>query len=74
MTSVRLGGLHPVSNNSGSPKASLDPAGGSLAVWFADRRGVLDKTNVTTVYGRYQDAVAGKAVCFEAAVPLCHGR
>jgi len=50
------------------------PAGGSLAVWFADRRGVLDKVNVTTVYGRYQDTVADKAVCFEAAVPLCRGQ
>ena len=74
MTSLRLGGLHPVTQRSGSLKASLDPAGGSLAVWFADRRGVLDRTNVTTVYGRYQDKVAGKAVCFEAAVPLCRGQ
>ena len=71
---MRLGGLHPSTQGRGVPKTALDPAGDSLAVWFANRRGVLDRVNVTTVYGRYQDAVAEKPVCFEAAVPLCRGR
>ena len=75
ITSVRLGGLHPSTQGRGStPKTALAPAGENLAVWFADRRGVLDKVNVTTVYGTYRDTVADKAVCFEAAVPLCRGQ
>ncbi len=74
VSSVRLGGLHPRHGSNGVPNAALDPAGGSLAVWFDDRRGVLDKVNVTTVYGRYKDMVADRDVCFEAAVPLCHGQ
>ena len=73
MSSVRLGGLHPRSGSNGAPETSSDPAGGSLAVWFDDRRGVLDSKKVTTIYGRYADPVADRAICFEAAVPLCHG-